>query len=61
MRTYERLWGLKTGTLGRTDLSATIERDADLSARIVRIFRSSWLEGASSFARILRVPAASRA
>ncbi|MBK7772786.1 MAG: hypothetical protein IPI43_01410 [Sandaracinaceae bacterium] len=54
MRTYERLWGLKTGTLGRTDLSATIERDADLSARIVRIFRSSWLEGASSFARILR-------
>lgn len=54
MRTYERLWGLKTGTLGRTELSATVERDADLAARIVRIFRSTWLEGASSFARILR-------
>lgn len=54
MRTYERLWGLKTGTLGRSELPAVIERDADLSARIVRIFRSRWLDGASSFARILR-------
>ncbi|MCA9532445.1 MAG: hypothetical protein KC593_02155 [Myxococcales bacterium] len=54
MRTYERLWSLTTGTLGRAEVPATIERDADLSARIVRIFRSRWLEGAASFARIVR-------
>lgn len=54
MRTYERLWALKTGTLGPSSVPALIERDADLAARIVRIFRSRWLEGATSFARILR-------
>ncbi len=50
MRTYERLWGLRSGTLISPDLPGQTDLDADLAARLVRHYRADWLGGASRFA-----------
>lgn len=54
MRIYERLWRLPTGKLGSEEVENEIERDADLGARIIRLFRTDWLRGAVSFAALVR-------
>ncbi len=51
-RTYERLWALPKNTLTRPVANA-IDVDADLAARLVRVFRDRWLDGAASFALLL--------
>lgn len=51
-RIYERLWALTTGTLGPRP-TAAIDGDADLGARIVRLFRDRWMDGAPSFALLV--------
>ena len=48
LRSYEWLWLLAPGTLGAPPPPA-IDADAELVARVVRTFRSDWLEGAASF------------
>lgn len=51
-RVYERLWALPTGRLGPAP-SPAIEADAELAARIVRVFRDRWMDGAPSFALLV--------
>jgi hypothetical protein len=51
-RMYERLWGLPTETLGPAP-SAEIDGDAELGARLIRLFRDHWLDGAASFAKLV--------
>ena len=48
MRSYEWLWLLAPDTLTAPPPPA-IDADAELVARVVRAFRSDWLEGAASF------------
>src|SRR5688500_16079486 len=50
-RIYERLWSLPTGTLGPP--SVAVELDADLGARLIRVYRDRWLDGAASFALLI--------
>ncbi len=52
MRAYERLWLLSPDTLCAPP-SGAIEGDADLMARIVRLFRDRWLDGAPSFTLLI--------
>lgn len=51
-RIYERLWALPAETLGPS-ASFEIDGDAELAARLVRLFRSHWLEGAAPFAKLV--------
>jgi hypothetical protein len=53
MRAYERLWLLAPGALCATPPTAAHEADADLLARLVRVFRDRWLDGAPSFALLV--------
>ncbi|HVV86221.1 MAG TPA: hypothetical protein VHE35_24365 [Kofleriaceae bacterium] len=48
LRSYEWLWLLPPGTLCAAP-PAAVDGDAELVARVVRNFRSDWLEGAASF------------
>lgn len=52
MRSYERLWLLRPGTLTEPT-SPAIDADAELAARVLRTFRERWLEGAPSFALLV--------
>lgn len=52
VRMYERLWSLRTGTLGPVPTPET-DLDAELGARIVRTFRDHWLDGAASFTLLI--------
>lgn len=49
MRIYEILWSLPRGTLATGDVPDTMEGDAQLGARVVRVYGKSWLRGASRF------------
>lgn len=51
MRTYELLWGLPRDTLVAPP-SDEIEADAELAARLVRVFRKRFLDGAAPFAKL---------
>jgi hypothetical protein len=51
VRIYERLWRLPTGTLCAAP-ATEIDADAELGARLVRLFRDRWLEGAPAFAKL---------
>jgi hypothetical protein len=53
MRIYEILWGLERGRLARGSLAAKIEGDAQLGARLVRVYAADWLRGAGRFAVLL--------
>jgi hypothetical protein len=53
MRIYEHLWQLKPGALGGVCDSDAMEGDAWLGARIIRVYASEWLIGASRFAALL--------
>lgn len=52
VRIYERLWALPTGTLGPRP-APDVDADAELAARIVRLFRDRWMDGAASFAKLV--------
>ncbi len=50
MRTYEILWQLERNTLALGDVTARINTDAQLAARLVRAYSKDWLGGAGRFA-----------
>ncbi len=58
MRAYEILWSQQRGTLSDPndrptgDASASIEADAHLVARLVRVYGRDWLDGSGRFAAI---------
>lgn len=53
LRAYEILWGLGVGSLGGGRLRGSAEGDAQLMARLVRVFAKEWLEGVAGFAALL--------
>lgn len=52
MRTYEVLWSLQKGTLAKGDITATLDLDAQLGARLIRAYAKDWLGGAGRFAAL---------
>jgi hypothetical protein len=52
-RTYEHLWLLPSGTLAPSPISAEMNADALLIARLIRHYAARWLGGARRFACIL--------
>jgi hypothetical protein len=55
MRAYEILWGLQPQSLGGAKLEPAAEGDAQLVARLVRVYANDWIEGAGGFA-VLMLP-----
>lgn len=53
MRAYELLWGLEPQSLGGDALEGPSEGDAQLMARLVRVYARDWLEGAGGFAALV--------
>jgi hypothetical protein len=52
LRIYEILWSLPRLTLTAISVEAEMERDAQLGARLIRVFARDWLPGAGRFAAI---------
>jgi hypothetical protein len=52
VRIYERLWGLSQGTLGPAP-PLEVDADAELAARLVRLFRQRWMDGAAPFTKLV--------
>lgn len=50
LRIYEILWGLPSGTLAASSLPAEIEGDAQVGARLIRVYGRDWLAGGGRFA-----------
>jgi hypothetical protein len=50
MRTCEILWSQRAGTLAPTEIPAATEGDAQLAARLARVYAADWLAGAGGFA-----------
>jgi hypothetical protein len=53
MRICEILWGLARGSLATGAADAKLEGDAQLGARLVRVYAADWLRGAGRFAVLL--------
>jgi hypothetical protein len=53
MRAYEILWGLAPQSLGGSKLEGAAEGDAQLMARLVRVYGNDWIEGAGGFAALM--------
>lgn len=53
LRIYERLWERRAGELAGP-VSAELDTDALLGARLIRAWRLQWLRGASRFAMLVR-------
>jgi len=51
-RVYEVLWALPAGTLAAGAVDATMEGDAQLGAKLVRVYANEWLAGAGGFAAL---------
>ncbi|GGS34372.1 MULTISPECIES: VWA domain-containing protein [Actinokineospora] len=51
MRVYEILWALPTGTL-TPRVAADVDADAQLGARLARVYAADWLAGAGGFAML---------
>jgi len=52
MRIYEQLWGLPTNVLAKGKIDPKMAGDAQLGARLVRVYAKDWLEGAGRFAAL---------
>lgn len=52
MRIYELLWKLTPRTLTTGNVSAVMEADAQLGARLIRSYARNWLDGAGRFAAL---------
>jgi hypothetical protein len=50
MRTCEILWSQRAGTLAPAGVPAATEGDAQLAARLARVYAADWLAGAGGFA-----------
>lgn len=53
MGIYEYLWALPPGTLCKERPAAELALDANLGARVVRVYQRDWLKGASRFATLV--------
>lgn len=53
MHIYEMLWGLPGKTLSAGELTPRLRAEADLGARLVRVYGRDWLQGAGRFASLL--------
>lgn len=52
MRIYEDLWSLPRGTLAHGNIGDQMRNDAQLGARIIRVYSKDWLRGAGRFAAL---------
>jgi hypothetical protein len=52
MRVYELLWKLPLGTLAKGKIDPRLNGDAQLGARLIRVYAREWLEGAGGFAAL---------
>jgi hypothetical protein len=52
MRMYEILWSLSRGQLAPGRIQPQLEGDAQLGARMVRVYARDWLEGSGGFAAL---------
>jgi hypothetical protein len=50
LRIYEILWSLGRGTLAAGEITPKMEGDAQLGARLVRVYAKDWVRGAGRFA-----------
>jgi hypothetical protein len=53
-RIYEILWALPAGTLAAGEVDAAMEGDAQLGAKLVRVYATDWVAGAGGFAALCR-------
>lgn len=52
MRIYEILWSLPKTTLAKGKLDDQLEGDAQLGARVIRVYAKDWLKGSGRFAAL---------
>jgi len=52
MRIYEILWSLTRGTLATGQVDERLEGDAQLGARLLRVYARDWLDGSGRFAAL---------
>ncbi len=52
MRIYEVLWALMTGDLATGAIDKQLEGDAQLGARMIRVYARDWLKGSGRFAAL---------
>ena len=52
MRIYEILWSLTRGALALGTVDDVLEGDAQLGARLIRVYAHEWLDGAGRFAAL---------
>lgn len=52
MRIYEILWRLPANTLAKGEIDSKIAGDAQLGARLIRVYAKDWLDGAGRFAAL---------
>jgi hypothetical protein len=52
LRTYEILWSLTRGTLAPAGVDPALDGDAQLGAKLVRVYAADWLTGAGGFAML---------
>lgn len=52
MRIYEILWSLPRTTLAKGKIDDQLEGDAQLGARVVRVYAKDWLKGSGRFAAL---------
>jgi hypothetical protein len=53
MRIYEVLWSLTRGTLAKGQIDDALEGDAQLGARLVRVYARDWMEGSGRFGALI--------
>jgi hypothetical protein len=54
LRMYELLWALTSGTLAPAPVDPEVDGDAQLGAKLVRVYAGDWLAGAGGFAALCR-------
>jgi hypothetical protein len=52
VRIYEILWSLTAGTLTGDPVDPAMDGDAQLAAKLVRVYATEWLDGAGGFAAL---------
>ena len=52
VRTYEILWSLTAGTLTGGPVDPAMDGDAQLAAKLVRVYATEWVDGAGGFAAL---------
>ncbi len=52
MRIYEILWRMQKGTIAKGEIDDVLEMDAQLGARVVRVYAKDWLKGSGRFAAL---------